>query len=377
MKILVINYEFPPLGGGGGRASAHIAKELSKKGHEVKVLTSYFNGLPKKEKKEGYEINRILVFRHHLDRCSVIEMTIFMLGGSFSALKIAKSFKPKVVIAFFGIPSVPLAYLIKKLYNIPYIISLRGGDVPGFSPKELRFYHFALNPVISFLWRNSSAIVANSNGLKELALKFSRRANIDIIPNGIDFEIFHPPLSHAKKNIHQILFVGRMSKQKGIAYLIEAISKLPEEVNLDLVGDGPLRGELEILAKNLGVYKKIHFSGWLSQDEIIKKYQEADLFVLPSLDEGMPNCILEAMACGLPIVATDVSGSRELIHSGKNGILVPPMDSKALAKAIQKCLNDEFLKNQMKKIGQILVSRYSWEKVAEEYLKICQKVAKD
>lgn len=377
MRILIINYEFPPIGGGAANASAQIAKELAKLGEQVKVLSSYFKGLNREEERDGYEISRALALRYRLDRSSPLEMVTFIFGGVILALKIVKEFKPQVVIAFFGIPCGPLAYLIKKINNTPYIISLRGGDVPGFSPEELRGYHFILKPAIKHLWKEADRIVANSQGLKELALKTYPEGKIDVIPNGVDLEAFRPPHSKKSEGSKTLLYVGRMTKQKGISFLIEAIPFLSKKVRLELVGDGPLRGRLESLVKRLGVYERVHFSGWLSQDELIKKYQQADLFVLPSLDEGMPNCILEAMACGLPIVATYVSGSRELVQSGVNGFLVSSRDREGLIVAIEEILKDESLRRQMGEKSLDLASKYSWSRVAKGYLIICEQVIKE
>lgn len=373
MRILIINYEFPPLGGGGGNASAQIARHLVKMGDEVTVLTSHYKGLKREEEKDGYRIFRISPLRRHIDRCSPFEMAIFALSAIFNIQKIVRLKRPQIIITFFGIPCGPAAWWAKKRFGVPYIISLRGGDVPGFLPEELRIYHLFTKPVIRYLWKEATAIVANSQGLKEVATQTYQERQIAVIPNGVDTELFSPGTKEEKDG-RRILSCGRMRKQKGFSYLIEALADLPDRTTLELVGDGPLKGKLKALVRELGLQERVAFTSWLSQEELIKRYQQADIFVLPSIEEGMPNVLLEAMACGLPVVATNVAGSRELVKHGVNGLLVPPRDKKALAMAIQEVLND---KSRMGKESLALAARYSWQEAAKDYRRICKQVIKD
>lgn len=373
MRILIINYEFPPLGGGAGNASAQIARQLAGANNEVTVLTSYYRGLAREEEKDGYRIFRIWTLRRYVERCSPFEMAVFALSAIFNLKRVVNLKRPEIIIAFFGIPCGPAAWWAKKRFAIPYLISLRGGDVPGFSPQELRIYHFFTAPVIRYLWKEAAVVVANSQGLKKLAGRTYLEKEILVVPNGVDTDLFCPA-SDQKKDGQKILSCGRMRRQKGFSYLIEALADLPDKMTLELVGDGPLRGELEALAKRLGLQERITFTGWLSQEELIEKYRQANIFVLPSLDEGMPNVLLEAMACGLPVVATDVAGSCELVSPGINGLLAQPKDKRSLREAIERVLSD---KSRMGKESQAKAARYSWSKVAQGYLKICRQAVKD
>jgi len=216
-------------------------------------------------------------------------------------------------------------------------------------------------------------VVANSEGLKELASRTYLEKEILVVPNGVDTDLFCPT-SNQKKDGQKILSCGRMRRQKGFSYLIEALADLPSKTTLELVGDGPLRKELGALTKRLGLQERVTFTGWLSQEKLIKRYRQADIFVLPSVDEGMPNVLLEAMACGLPVVATNVAGSCELVRPGVNGLLVQPRDKRGLREAIEKVLGD---KSRMGKESQARAARYSWSKVAQRYLKICRQAVKD
>src|SRR5688500_11320180 len=136
MRILLLNSEYPPVGGGAGNASAHIAAQFGKMGHSVTVITSRFGRLPHQEQNGGVTVYRIPGLRRSQDRSNPLEQIIFILSASFWTVSLVPRFKPNATLAFFGVPSGAVAWLIKKLYKIPYIISLRGGDVPGFRPYD-------------------------------------------------------------------------------------------------------------------------------------------------------------------------------------------------------------------------------------------------
>src|SRR5689334_11202947 len=127
MHILILNSEYPPLGGGAGNASAHIARILADLGHEIIVITSRFQNLPYQERSNRLTIYRIPALRQMQDRSDAFEQLIFMISASFYALSLVRRFKPDATLAFFGVPSGAVAYLLKVLYQIPYVVSLRGG----------------------------------------------------------------------------------------------------------------------------------------------------------------------------------------------------------------------------------------------------------
>ncbi len=379
MKILCINYEFPPLGGGGGRANGNIAKHMVQMGHEVVILTSAFKGLPETEMKDGFQLIRIPTLRRYLEKCRIYEMIIFMISSFYYSMKQARAFKPDICIAFFTIPSGPAAWLVKKVFGVPYIISLRGGDVPGFMKEDLNFYHSISKPIIRFLWKGACAVVANSRGLKLLAQNTAGDIDVKMIPNGVDaayFQSDHPrPVFAEAQGVTRLLSVGRLNPQKGMDVLLRAFALLRDQVSVKtqlwIVGDGPLRKSLEDLAKSLKIEQDVFFFGWRSQEELASFYSSADIFVLSSHYEGMPNVVLEAMACGLPIVATDVSGTGEIIGHGENGYLVKPDDPTDLAFFLKKMLHS----GEMEKMSadSLLKSKsYDWQQVANGYIKLCQ-----
>jgi glycosyltransferase involved in cell wall biosynthesis len=374
VKILLVNYEYPPLGGGAGQATASIARALAAAGHQALVLTSRFGDQPAREEVSGFVIRRVRVVRRRADRCTPPEMLTFLFSACVAALGDIRGWKPDATIAFFGIPSGPVGLLLSMVAGVPYVVSLRGGDVPGFQPYDLAFFHRLLGPAIRLLWKKSRGVVANSTGLQALAQRFTPEVPIAVIPNGVDIATFHPREAASAKDSPaplRMLFVGRVVFQKGLDVLLAALGQLPKdaEFHLEIIGDGDRRPALEAEAARLGLAERIIFAGWCDRAKIAERYLAADLFVFPSRDEGMPNVVLEAMASGLPIVATRIAGSEELVREGENGCLVPPGDPAALATALGRLLADPSLRLAMGRASRERVEReYTWPRVAESYV---------
>jgi len=374
MRILIINSEYPPIGGGAGNATAHIAKRLVRMGHTVSIITSRFGRLPHKEQIEGLTIYRIPALRLKQDRSTAVEQITFILTASFWALSMIPNFKPRTTLAFFGMPSGAVTWLVKKIYKIPYVISLRGGDVPGFRPYDFDAYHKLISPFLRIIWKNSSAIVANSNGLHNLALKFDSRFEIPIIPNGVDLEEIKT--MEREWSPPRLLSVGRLVHQKGLDLAMQALAGIKDmEWEWRIAGDGPQMHMLKSLAKELGIDNRIVFLGWQSHEQLMEQYKQANLFLFPSRHEGMPNAVLEAMASGLPVIASRIAGNEELVIDGKTGLLVPSEDIESLRDSLKKTLNDVPLREQMGRASRRhMEERYSWESTAQQYALLLERV---
>lgn len=371
MKILAISHEFPPIGGGGANACYYLTKGFVAHGHEVTLVTSNFKELPEDEKINGVRVIRINAKRSNQEHCSFFEMLDFLKKSCPLVNKLYREQKFDVNIVFFGIPSGPLGYIMKKKYHIPYVIRFGGGDIPGFQERFSKVYKM-IAPAIKIIWKNADALIANSEGLKELADSFYCKNKVDIITNGIDIEKFKP-VEHHNENI-KVLFVSRLIERKGLQYVIpqmkEIEAKAKCKIELIVVGDGPYRSTLEEIARENRVEHLIHFEGLKDKQEIVKYYQNADIFILPSRKEGMPNVVLEAMACGLPIIMTPCQGSKELVR--RNGYIVST--EKFGEKIIELVNNEQLRKQQGDESRNIVCEEFTWNRVVECYIKKLEKV---
>jgi glycosyltransferase involved in cell wall biosynthesis len=372
--ILIINYEYPPLGGGGGHASAQIAARLVKRGHRVHVLTSRFHGFKKHEVIDGVHIYRIPTLRRHQEKCSVFEMMVFIVMSVLLAGFYAKRIKPSYVLSFFSIPSSPAAYVIRLFLNIPYVIALRGGDVPGFLPEQLSKFHSLSNWLTRILWRNAAKITANSEGLADLARRFYPGKKIEVIPNGVDACFFSQRETVSTKDELTLLTVGRVSRQKNIERLVAVMKRLkdlhPGKFKLKIVGDGPERDRIEQLVADAKLEGEISFCGWIAREELPRYYQQADIFVLASDFEGMPNVMLEAMASSLAIVATEAPGTVDLVEPERNGFLVSKQRLEAFDEAVLRMKEDSRYLLKLQQSSYAIAQKYTWDNVTEAYEKL-------
>lgn len=373
MNILLINYEFPPIGAGAATATYHIGKELAAMGHEVNVLTSGYKNLPRKDVVDGMNVFRCPALRKKKSESNVVEMLSFVMSAFIIMPILIKQKKIKGIIVFFGIPCGPLGLWANVLFNIPYIVSLRGGDVPG-TDQSMDCIHRMLKPLRRLIYKKSRAVVANSEGLKNISLKTDSVTTI-VIPNGIDTAYFRPSDKSIEKDHFSFIFVGRLCEQKNLFFLIDQLSSLMKEVKtpftLNIVGDGPIKEKLQQHADSLGMSNRIQWHGWLTKSKIVKLLQSSDCFINPSLCEGMPNAVSEAMACGLPVIASDVAGNNALIIDGDNGFLFNLGDDVKFNDSIKRVMESPDLLSKLgKNASNRMINSFSWHQTALEYVRI-------
>lgn len=370
-RVLLINYEFPPLGGGAGTATRGIARAMAALDCEVVVLTSRFRGLPHREQRDGFTIVRVPVLRRRVDRAAPHEMLSFLASAVLKTLPLTRGWRPDLCIAFFTIPSGPVGWLLGVTRHVPFIVSLRGGDVPGFEwAPEARRYHRMTKPVMRWIWRHADAVVANSEGLRELAQRTTPELPIAVIPNGVDVPARVPPAPQL--GAPRLLTMGRLTQQKGIDVLLRALTRLLDlDFALDIAGDGPDRAPLELMARELGLADRVRFLGWVPRERIAQTYADAAAFVLASRIEGMPNVVLEAMAYGRAVICTRVFGAAELIEEGRTGLLVDIESEVQLSDALRRLLTAPELRACMGAAGRRRVEeRFTWTATANAYLQL-------
>src|SRR6056297_1658231 len=279
-RILVLNYEFPPLGGGASPVSYEISKGYVEKGHKVDVITMSYKNLSKFEKKEGINIYRIPCIRTKKEMCHPWEQLTYVLSAKRFLKKHLKKNNYNIVHAHFVIPTGIIAKWIKKKYNIPYIITSHGSDIPGYNPDRFKFLHKFTKPLIRKILNKSKKITSPSKFLSNLIKEKIKDYNIKVIPNGIYTSKFKP-----KKKEKKILSTGRLLKRKGFQYLIQAVSKKDMGYEVHIAGDGPMLKELKTLASKSKT--RIVFHGWVDNES--KKYknllEKSSIYVLASEKE--------------------------------------------------------------------------------------------
>jgi len=367
MKLLVINYEFPPVGGGAAHASLEAAKELVALGHGVDFLTIATGAPLPEEQLGGVRVHGVTAYRRGLHQVSLAGAGSFLAAAALRLPRLAADKDYDLYHYYFGLPTGLLSFIPGDHRHRPYVVSLRGSDVPGYDPR-LTALHRAMLPLTRRIWQKAAAVVANSEGLRNLALASRPGRSIDVIRNGVHVPDL-PRSSEAKDGSVRILVVSRLIERKGIDTLLQAVARLGDpRVRVDIAGEGPDRARLEEVARAAGLAGRARFHGFAERAALDQLYAEADVFALTSRSESCSMALLDAIAAGLPVVATDVGGTPELVEHGTNGLLVQPGDVGSLAAALAALIRDPVLRQQLGAQGRSrALGRHSWHAVASQY----------
>ena len=374
MKILMLNYEFPPIGGGAANANLYLLKQYAGiEDLQVDVLTSAPKpGFSEEKFADNIKIYKVGIHKKHLHYWRKPEVIEWLIKAGPVYRKLISQNDYKIAHAFFGFPTGWLCY--RNADKLAFMISLRGSDVPGYNVR-LGLDYKILAGLFRRIWSSADMIIANSIGLKNLSCKFMPELDIKVIPNGIDTNKFYPAKTTLIKPI-KLLTVCRLIKRKRIELLIEAILSVKSsglDVELNIVGDGNLMSELKSLTQKLGIANQVNFFGRIESEQMPDIYRSNNIFVMASQHEGMSNAMLEALACGLPIITTRCEGVEELID--KNGIIVEQADSKSISEAIKKLAADNQQLNQMSLAAVEKAKEYSWDSAAQKYLQLYKELS--
>lgn len=372
----MLNHEFPPMGGGAGRATFNIARELHNLGHEVDILTSAYKHYKRDDVIDGVQIYRVRSRKKHILDTDLIGLFLYTIFGLSKFRKLIKQKDYDLTHSFFSIPAGIISLFGKKLYGIPYVVSLRGSDVPCYDPYKLNYVHKITQSLTKLIWKSSTKTVALSNGLKDIASKTYPTLNFDVVYNGIDTTIFKRLERKNESDNVKLICVSRLLKRKGIHHLLLALSQMYlNNVELLIVGTGNFEDVLKRLTAKLNLNKYISFYGYCDNNKLPELYGDADIFVLPSLAEAFGIVFAEAMACGLSIIGTTTGGIPEVVRNGENGILVQPGNVNELKTALEKLINNKELRKTMGAESiKIVQENFIWNKIAKDYLRIYEDV---
>lgn len=364
-KILILNYEFPPLGGGASPVSYELSKGYAQLGYKVDVITMAYKGLAKFETKDGMNIYRVFSLRSKKEICHPWEQLTYIISSKIFLKKHLKKNYYDICHCHFIIPTGIVALWLKKKFNIPYIITSHGSDVPGYNTDRFKLLHKFTGPFLKKVCKEAKVLTTPSDYLKDLIDKKIGKYRIEVIPNSSkDFYKRNVP----KENI--ILSSGRLLERKGIQYLIKSFLELDKnDWKLYIAGDGPFRKNLEKLSRG---NDNIVFMGWL--DNAKPEYQEilnqARIFSLLSSSETQGIVFIEAMSTACAILSSNITACKETVTEDI-GFLVERDNIKHIKEKLYALMKDEqllekFMKNSRKRYQE----NFQYENIVKKYISL-------
>ncbi|MCE5185464.1 MAG: glycosyltransferase family 4 protein [Planctomycetaceae bacterium] len=368
MKILMLNYEFPPIGGGAGQAHLNLLGEYAKRPDlQIDVLTAAPRpDFTLEQFADNIRLHRIGLHKKSLHYWTKIEILEWLWKANRYYKRLISREKYDLVHSFFAFPPGWLCYRTRD--RLPYILSLRGSDVPGFNVR-LRLDYKLLAGLFRRIWAGASAIVANSRGLRQLAKDFMPELDIDVIPNGVDTAIYRPALQKRSDGPIRLLSVGRLITRKRTDWLIDVVHAAAARglnVHLTIAGEGNLLAQLQEKTRKMNLSDRIAFLGRVEPERMPEVYRDNDIFVMASEHEGMSNAMLEAIASGLPVISTACEGVEELIND--NGILVTYPHVYGFVAAIRSITAVPDKYETLSKASRAIAETFSWSAVADKYI---------
>jgi len=384
MRILILNYEHPPIGGGGGVISKAIAHGLVRIGHNVVIVTTWFKKLKENDEEQGVKVIRLKSKRRNLFKSNPVEMISWIQECKKFLPEFLKSNVFDLCIANFALPGGEVALFLKKNYSLPFVVISHGHDIPWVKP------YIHLGPLHLIAYRRIKKICLQSEknfvqsdtmlkNINRFLGPLHKTKNIKI-PNGIEDCKINKTLS--KRSLLRIIFVGRLVSQKDPITLLKAaknLNTLNIDFSLDIYGDGPLRTKMEKFIKQNGLCSKVVCHGKVLNNEMCHLYRAADLMIAPSISEGMSISIMEALSFGVYVISTKVSGNEELIEDKLNGAFVQEQNPEMLCNAINTYYIQKHLLGY--KVPEVYLkkfnAKYNWQNIVSLYEREFSSISKE
>ena len=376
-KILIFSTAYYPFVGG-----AEVAvKEITDRIYDIQfdlITAKLKSGLPKVEK-----IGNVNVYRVGFG-LKTFDKLLLPFWGAFKAIKLNNKNNYNFywgIMASFGSGAAYLANIFSSK-KVPIILNLQEGD------SEI---HFAKRwfGLINFSWKmalkRTSKLTVLSNFLADRARRFGYRGEIKIIPNGVDIEKFSMNIDLEEKNkIREsiglkdddfvLVTASRLVEKNGVGDVIKSLENLKENIKFLIMGEGPLEKKLKQEVKNLNLEKRVIFKGYVSHDEMPKMLKSCDIFIRPSLSEGFGNSFIEAMAVGIPVIATPVGGIPDFLKDPSNtseqvatGYFCEPENPESIADKVMEYVNNpELTKKINENAHKMVLEKYSWNLVSKQ-----------
>ncbi len=382
MRLLMLDNEYPPLGGGTGVVNYHLLSEFSQmsdRALEVDLVTSSRTRSTYEyaEVTPAIRLHKVPVDNRNIHHSTNVELLRYAARGFRHAHRLTRERPYDLVFAFAGVPAGGIALGLRLAAGLPYIVSLQGPDVPGFE-ERYRVVYRVLTPFIRQVWRHAAAVLAISQRHRDLAWQTEPGRPIDIIHNGVDLSQY-TTIDHAARAAEapvRILCAARLIERKGQHHLLAAAQHLKQRgidhFQIVLAGTGDFEAELRQQVQQSGLTAHVEFLGFVPRAAMPDVYAQADIFCLPSFNEGMSMALLEAMASGLPVVVTETGGVDELIDG--NGLVVPWADPVHLADSLAGLVSSRARRTELGARGRVIAAGFTWPQIARQYLALFDRI---
>lgn len=372
MRLLMLNNEFPPLGGGTGTVNREILKQFAQQpGLQIDLITSALGQTPDVEQfADNIHIHKVPVNNQNIHHSSNRELLTYAARALPLAIRLHRTAPYDFCFAWSAVPAGGVALALRYTVGLRYLVRVCGPDIPGFE-QRYRWLYPVLTPIIRAIWRGAETVVAKCQGEADMIRDIDDCVDISLVPNGVDLATFDAE-EHTRSagTPLRILCVARLIKRKGQHHLIEAVKRLTDDgvpVTLRLIGAGDAEDEYRELVRSFDIVDRVEFAGYVPRARIADEYAGADVFVLPSYNEGMSVATLEAMAAGLPVVVTDTPGMAELVDDGGNGLTFAWGDIATLERHLRRLASDRELIREMGWASRERAERFSWDRIANQY----------
>jgi glycosyltransferase involved in cell wall biosynthesis len=381
LRILFCNYEYPPLGGGGGVVMAAMARSLAER-HDVTVLTSRAVGLPSQEMDANVKVVRVPVFfRRHLAVANMPSMAAYLPMGLLRGLKLGRRVGFDIINTHFAVPTGPLGDWLSRRLGIPNVLSVHGGDLYDPSKKSSPHRHAFLRRAVQGLLRRADTVVAQSRDTaRNVEQIYGVDREVQLIPLGID----RPPQNVRKEradfDLPQDAFVlvtaGRVVPRKATTQLIETLAALPD-VFLVVIGDGPEAAAVKQRAAELRVENRLRMLGYVSDEVKYSAYAVSDVFVSTAQHEGFGLVFLEAMSFGLPVVCYNRGGQTDFLSTPETGYVIQLNELQAFNDAVRTLRDSRGHWATVRRHNLARVENFFIERCAAQYEDLFQAIIAD